>query len=229
MLLLFILSFMEIKYYVILGVISGLAIVLRNRNEKDAENISKKKAVREKSRTLLLAFQKSSDFNHPISKSIVKLLEYYHVHDNVNDTLTEYQIDRIEKRLNLKLPKSYKIFLKYFGDGGDWIFCQYIDSIEKGGYLKEFDTFNQLDEDLFLEDKKIKKTSLLSLMCEDSNGGAWCWLTHENGKDNEWPLAYYKDGRLHYKVKNFTEWLKVTASNREVIREYDIEEKLGLG
>jgi len=220
---------MELKYYIILGIVSALVVVFRIRNEKETKDILKKKAVREKSKKLLLKFQNSSDFNHPISKSIVKLLENYHIHQNVNDTLNDEKIIKIENRLQIKLPKSYKIFLKYFGDGGDWIFCQYIDSINRGGYLKEFDTFNQLDDYLFLENEKIKKSSLLSLMIEDSNGGKWVWLTNEIKKDNEYPLAYFIGNKLHYKVKNFTEWLSVAASDEEVIRRYDVEEKLGLG
>lgn len=220
---------MEVKYYIIIGIISALVIVLRNRNENEAKIIEEKKAVREKSRKMLQDFQNSPDFNHHISKSIVKLLDNYHVHDNVNNTLTEKQISNIEERLKRKLPKSYKIFLKYFGDGGDWIFCQYIDSIERGGYFKEFDTHNQLDDYIFLGSEKIKTTSLLSLMSGDSNGGAWVWLADEVKKDNEYPLAYYMSGKLHYKIESFAEWLEVAASDEEVIRRYDVEEKLGLG
>jgi hypothetical protein len=220
---------MEVKYYIIIGLISAAVIFLRSRNEKEAANIEEKKAVREKARRMLQEFQNSPDFNHPISKSVVKLIENYHVHDNVNNTLTEKQIYNIEERLKLKLPKSYKIFLRYFGDGGDWIFCQYIDRIERGGYLKEFDTHNQLDDYIFLGSEKIKITSILALMTEDSNGGAWVWLTDKVKKDNEYPLAYYICGKLHYKVDSFAEWLEVAASNEEVIRRYDVEEKLGLG
>ena len=66
-------------------------------------------------------------------------------------------------------------------------------------------------------------------MTEDSNGGAWCWLTSEK-KENEWALAYYINQKLHFKVENFTEWLNLLTKNGyEVIRELDTEDELGLG
>ena len=220
---------MEIKYYIILGIFSATVAILRNNNRIDSEKIEKKKAVRSKAKSLLSKFRSSTDYNHPISKSIIKLLENYHYHDNVRKTLIDEEIKIIEEKLNLKLPKSYKLFLKYFGDGGDWVFVQNIDSIQNGGFYKEYDYHNTLKEYVYLEEEKVITESLLSLMTEDSNGGAWCWLTHEEKKDNEWSLVYYIDGCLHYKVKNFTEWLEVVAFEKEVIREYDVEEKLGLG
>ncbi|KAF9659192.1 SMI1/KNR4 family protein [Tenacibaculum sp. Mcav3-52] len=220
---------MEIKYFIILGIFSAAVAILRKNNRIDSGKIEKKKAVRSKAKSLLDKFRNSTDYNHPISKSIVRLLENYHYHENVGKTLTDEEIKMIEEKLNLKLPKSYKLFLKYFGDGGDWVFVQNIDSIQNGGFYKEYDYNKTLNEFVYLGEEKIMTESLLSLMIGDSNGGAWCWLTHEERKDNEWSLAYYMDGCLHYKVKNFTEWLEVAASDREVIREYDIEEKLGLG
>lgn len=36
---------MEVKYYIIIGIISALVIVLRNRNEKEAKNIEEKKQL----------------------------------------------------------------------------------------------------------------------------------------------------------------------------------------
>ena len=81
-------------------------------------------------------------------------------------------------------------------------------------------------------EKEILANTLLCLMTEDSNGGAWFWLTSEASKNGEWPLAYYSlsDKKLHYKVKNFTEWLKILTKNEnEVIRGLDVDEKLGLG
>ncbi len=81
-------------------------------------------------------------------------------------------------------------------------------------------------------EKQIKVDSLLCLMTEDSNGGAWCWLTSEGKDDGEWALAYYSlhDRKLYYKVKDFTEWLRLLVMSKgEVIRELDNENKLGLG
>lgn len=220
---------MEIKYFIILALFSAAVAFLKNNNKIESEKIEKKKAIREKAKNLLERFKTSTDYNHPIANSIEKLLKYYHYHENVGNTLTDNEITQLENKLNLKLPRSYKLFLKYFGDGGDWVFVQNIDSIQKGGFYKAYDYHNTLNEYVCLGEDKVMTKSLLSLMAEDSNGGAWCWLTHEEKKDNEWSLAYYFNGKLHYKVNNFTEWLEVAASDKEVIREYDVEEKLGLG
>ena len=221
---------MELKYYIILGVISSLIVILRKKNLADSKNIEKRKAVREKSRKMLIRLNESRDVNHPISKYILKLLENFHAHEKISKTLLEEEIKAIEGNLNLTLPKSYKIFLKYFGDGGNWVFAQSIDSIQKGRFFFEHDFHQQINEYIYLETEKIKTSSLLSLMVEDSNGGAWCWLTHNNEKENEWPLVYYLNNKLYYKVENFTEWMKILVETEgEVIRFLDTEEKLGLG
>ena len=83
-------------------------------------------------------FKNSLDFKHPISNSIVNLLENMDVHDRVGEKLNEEEIKSIEKKINFKLPESYKIFLKYFGDGGYWIFSQAIDSIQNYSFLKDY-------------------------------------------------------------------------------------------
>ena len=69
-------------------------------------------------------------------------------------------------------------------------------------------------------------------MTEDSNGGAWCWITTENNENGEWSLAYFNidDKKFYYKVSNFIEWLEIaTTCKEEVIRELDVEEILRLG
>ena len=89
-----------------------------------------------------------------------------------------------------------------------------------------------MNEKIELDKREIKVDSLLCLMSEDSNGGAWCWLTSEETKDGEWPLAYYSlsDKKLHYKVQNFAQRLKILINSKgEVIRELDLDYKLGLG
>ena len=73
---------------------------------------------------------------------------------------------------------------------------------------------------------------MLCLMTEDSNGGAWCWITTEDKENGEWSLAYYNinDEKFYYKVSSFIEWLEIaTTCKEEVIRELDVEEILGLG
>lgn len=68
-------------------------------------------------------------------------------------------------------------------------------------------------------------------MTEDSNGGAWCWLTSESDEDGELALAYYDPFKeeLFYKVPNFTNWLEILVREKqEIIRILDVDEVLGL-
>ncbi|WP_431167726.1 SMI1/KNR4 family protein [Tenacibaculum halocynthiae] len=152
-------------------------------------------------------------------------------HQEIGPKLTDNEIQEIERKIGLNLPESYKIFLKEFGNGAYWIYFNSLDDIKHFSYLKEYQ--KELGNTIELVgEKEIKVNTLLSLMAEDSNGGSWVWLTSENSGSGEWPLAYYSlnDKKLHYKVKNFTEWLRLlTKCKSEVIRELDIDNKLGLG
>lgn len=214
--------------FIILGIFSFAVSLLVNKNKKKSDETRKRMLEKVKQAKNVEFFKNSLDFQHPISSAIVNLLIHFKEHTLVRKKLNDEEIKLIEKKLQLKLPASYKIFLKCFGDGGYWVFSQEIDSIQNYSYLKDYN--QSLEQTLQLEGQTIPVDSLLCLMAEDSNGGAWCWLTSEEKKDNEWALAYYIDQKLHYKVKNFTEWLKLlTKEGSEVIRELDIEEELGLG
>jgi hypothetical protein len=213
---------------IVLGIISFGVSLIAGKNKKKSDETRKKMLKKVDQAKNIERFKSSSDSKHPISNSIINLLENFDVHFKVGEKLNEEEIQAIETILHLKLPGSYKIFLKYFGDGGPWIFSQGIDNIRNYSYLKDYN--KSLKQTIQLEEQTINVDSLLCLMTEDSNGGAWCWLTLEQRKDNEWALAYYRDQKLYYKVENFTEWLKLlTKEGAEVIRELDTEEELGLG
>ncbi len=163
---------------------------------------------------------------------IKKLLEDRDKHEKVGPKLKNHEIEKIEQEINLILPNSYKTFLKEFGDGAYWVYAQAIDTISTKPYwLNSFR--KELGTKIKLEGtKEIKVETLLCLMTEDANGGAWCWLTEEECLNGEWSLAYYSrsDNQLHYKVENFTKWLKILLDSKyEVIAELDVEDKLGLG
>lgn len=203
---------------------------LHLENNKKSDIIKKKMQERVKIAERIKAINKSSYNKHKISRLLITMLEEFQLHDDVQPTITETELTEIEKQINLTLPLSYKLFLKYFGDGGTWIYANSIDSIRNRSWLSDYR--NELNEKIELDKREIKVDSLLCLMSEDSNGGAWCWLTSEETKDGEWPLAYYSlsDKKLHYKVQNFAQWLKILINSKgEVIRELDLDYKLGLG
>lgn len=216
--------------FILLGIISFSVSLLIKKNRKRSDEIRKRMLDKVSQVKDIETFKSSSDYKSLISNSIITLLEDFDVHQQVAKKMNNQEIQLVEKKLNLNLPNSYKIFLKYFGDGAYWIYFQTIDQIQNYSWLKDYR--DNLGETLQLNKETIDVDSLLCLMSEDSNGGAWCWLTFQQNNDGEWPLAYYSisDKKLHYKVKNFTEWLKIlTETKYEVIRELDIDEKLGLG
>ena len=216
--------------FILLGIISFSVSLLIKKNRKRSDEIRKRMLDKVSQVKDIETFKSSSDYKSLISNSIITLLEDFDVHQQVAKKMNNQEIQLIKKKLNLNLPNSYKIFLKYFGDGAYWIYFQTIDQIQNYSWLKDYR--DNLGETLQLNKETIDVDSLLCLMSEDSNGGAWCWLTFQQNNDGEWPLAYYSisDKKLHYKVKNFTEWLKIlTETKYEVIRELDIDEKLGLG
>ena len=213
---------------IILGIISFGVSLLVKKNKNEASETRKRMLKKVEHVKNIEKFKNSSDFKHPISNAIINLLENFDVHDKVGKKLNDEEIKSIENKLQLKLPASYKIFLKYFGDGGYWVFSQGIDTIQNYSYLRDYN--QSLEETIQLEEQTLPVDSLLCLMTEDSNGGAWCWLTSEEKKENEWALAYYINQKLHFKVENFTEWLNLLTKNGyEVIRELDTEDELGLG
>ncbi|WP_233269856.1 SMI1/KNR4 family protein [Polaribacter sp. L3A8] len=215
--------------FIALGIVSFGVSLLVKKN-KDQSNTTRKRMLAKVNQAKNIEkFRNSKDFQHPISSAIFNLLENFDVHDGVGKKLNDEEIKAIENKLQLDLPTSYKIFLKHFGDGGNWVFSQYIDSIQNFSWLSNYR--NDFSETIELDGGKLLKVnSLLCLMTEDSNGGAWCWLTSEKDTNGEWELAYYMDNKLHYKVLNFTEWLNIlTKEGVEVIRELDLEETLGLG
>jgi len=158
------------------------------------------------------------------------------MHKDIVSTVSDKQIEITENELGIKLPASYKYFLKEFGNGAYWLYHvdQPINGVDKeygeihwlGKHRRYIDDGDEIPSDGF---GTFKTNSLLCLITENSNGGAWCWLT--NKENGEWPLAYYNMGdKLYYKIPNFVEWLKIaTKCKEEVIRELDTEYRLGLG
>jgi len=157
-------------------------------------------------------------------------------HENIEQCVSDEQITLAEIALGIKLPNSYKYFLKEFGNGAAALYHidQPINGIDKKyGKIHRLGEYRpylsiQIESDGF---GTFDTKSLLCLMSENSNGGAWCWLTTENNNSGEWSLAYYNDDKkLYYRISNFMEWLGIASSCKgEVIRELDKNDSLGLG
>ncbi len=240
---------MSLLLYGIVGFASLGIAYLHYKNQKEAEEIKKEmrrkrfmvekeknerilKEKLEKRKLYNIQKLKENKYNkYPISSIIIELLEDSDAHTEIEEILNEKEIKEIECKLGFLLPTSYKIFLRHFGDGGAWVYANSIDHIKNYSFLKDYrKSLNATIE--LVEHEQVQVDSLLCLMSEDSNGGAWVWLTEEEKEDNEWSLAYYSSQhkKLFYKVENFTEWLHVLVkSKNEVITELDKNYQLGLG
>jgi len=155
------------------------------------------------------------------------------LHKDVEKTVTDVEIKEAELKLGVQLPPSYKQFLKEFGNGAYWLYHvdQSVNGVHQIHWFSEYRNYvpDTVHTDGF---GSFESNTLLCLMTEDSNGGAWCWITTEDKENGEWSLAYYNinDEKFYYKVSNFIEWLEIaTTCKEEVIRELDVEEILGLG
>lgn len=122
------------------------------------------------------------------------------LHIDVAKTVTDAQIKEAELKLGVQLPPSYKTFMKEFGNGANelYIVDQPVNGVHEIHWFSEYRNFvsDTVHTDGF---GSFAANSLLCLMTEDSNGGAWCWITTEDNENGEWSLAY-----LILTTKNFT-------------------------
>ncbi len=240
---------MSLILYGIVGFVSLGIAYLHHKNQQESRDIKnemrRKQFVLERERRERILqeklekrksynIQKLKDYQcskYPVSTIIIELLEDSNHHIEIEEVLSDQEIKEIEDKLGFLLPTSYKIFLKYFGDRGAWVYMNSIDHIKNYSFLKDYrKSLNTTIE--LVDHMQIQVDSLLCLMTEDSNGGAWVWLTEEEKENNEWGLAYYssKHKKLFYKVENFTEWLNILVKSKgEVITELDENYQLGLG
>ncbi|CAM1340360.1 putative Cell wall assembly/cell proliferation coordinating protein, KNR4 [Tenacibaculum amylolyticum] len=148
---------------------------------------------------------------------IIALTDDHSLHKNIGPKLLKSDIENIEGNLQVTFPSSYKLFLQYFGDGGEHIYGTPIHSSKKLVLLSDHQ--KDLGSTVQFENGTTVPTKdLLCLVTNDKNGGAWCWLMNENTDTGEWPLVYFnsKEQKLQYKVDNFTEWLKILVAHKTV-------------
>ncbi|MFK8058198.1 MAG: SMI1/KNR4 family protein [Saprospiraceae bacterium] len=180
---------------------------------------------------------KMSNTETQMEELIKTLIQDSKQHNEIGIKLTDAEILEAEKALGKPLPESYKLFLKRFGNGANWLYTvdQPINGVNmEYGKIHWLGKYRDYLEDETKSDGfgTFKTNTLLCLMSENSNGGAWVWLTSETSKSGEWPIAYHdmNDKKLYFKVDNFTEWIRLmTECKGEVIRVLNKGDKLILG
>jgi hypothetical protein len=172
----------------------------------------------------------SAILNMNIHELIARLQSDSAKHEKVGPRLAPEQVQEFEKLSGFKIPPSFAIFLQEFGDGAHWLYqCQPLDSTDSPSWFQDWHE-NAPDMIPVHDSSTVPKSSLFCLMTEDSNGGAWCWLTSAQDLDGEFPLAYYSGEQLNFRINTFTDWLELLVENKiEVIRALDVDNRLGLG
>lgn len=156
---------------------------------------------------------------------------------------TEADLQLTESAIGVRLPESYRTFVKEFSNGAYLYMIQEVSSVGQGnpqiapiqGVAPR--TPEEVGETLipYRDGGAVHPQHLIPFSL-DGNGNAWCFVTDSESKDDI-PVAYmdYNGGKLYAKLASFEEWLSIliTGEPDEVIRkvcdESIITEELCLG
>ncbi|MCH2033573.1 MAG: SMI1/KNR4 family protein [Tenacibaculum sp.] len=190
-------------------------IYLKNTDVSSSvdRNVSDKMLIKN-AKKQIDSIKHSSFIEDTTMELIINLADDYSKHKNIGTKLTEESIQNFEKKINLTLPESYKLFLTYFGDGGEMIYDTSILSTKKTKFIK--DQYNNLPEELQTSEGTVSTNSLLALTKNKKGKGAWYWVTNDLNENNEWPLVFIdtENNTIGYSVKEFSEWLQLLVKSK---------------
>lgn len=207
------------SYFTLLIALLGIGFFIKInhiKSQKTNSKIAERKAIATKARQTIDSIQQASQTEIETMDLIIELADDHDQHKKVGKKLSDQKINEIENKIGLSLPDSYKMFLKYFGDGTEQIYNdpeKSIGKITRSYWLT--DHKKNIGDKIETTGKiYIDSSSLLCLPTENSKDGTWCLITSK--EEDDWSLAYYNhnDQKLHHKVPNFTEWLKMIVSDR---------------
>ena len=95
---------------IVLGIISLGVSLLTNKNKKKSNETRKRMLKKVDQAKNIERFKNSLDFKHPISNSIINLLENMDVHDGVGEKLNEEEKNLSKKKSIL----NYQNLIKFF-------------------------------------------------------------------------------------------------------------------
>lgn len=190
-------------------------IYLKNTDVSSSvdRNVSDKMLIKN-AKKQIDSIKQSSFIEDTTMELIINLADDYSKHKNIGTKLTEESIQNFEKKINLTLPKSYKLFLTYFGDGGEMIYDTSILSTKKTKFIK--DQYNDLPDELHTSEGTVSTNALLALTKNKKGKGAWYWVTNDLNENNEWPLVFIdtENNTIGYSVKEFSEWLQLLVKSK---------------
>ncbi len=190
-------------------------IYLKNTDVSSSvdRNVSDKMLIKN-AKKQIDSIKHSSFIEDTTMELIINLADDYSKHKNIGTKLTEVSIQNFEKKINLTLPESYKLFLTYFGDGGEMIYDTSILSTKKTKFIK--DQYNDLPDELQTSEGTVSTNALLALTKNKKGKGAWYWVTNDLNENNEWPLVFIdtENNTIGYSVKEFSEWLQLLVKSK---------------
>ncbi|TCP24379.1 SUKH superfamily protein [Tenacibaculum skagerrakense] len=205
-------------------------VYLKNKDaSKSIEHNVSDKTLIKNAKQQIDSIKQSSFVEDTMMELIISLADDYDKHKNVGTKLSDIEIEKIEEKLNLTFPESYKLFLKYFGDGADLVYNVKVMKTSEATYITN--QFKDLSEELSTEDETIQSSSLLSLTNKNNNEIAWYWVVDQSLDNNEWGLACFnsKNLSIEYTVENFTKWLEfLVKSKNNVVTELQNLENAGV-
>lgn len=220
----------NLKTYILSALLLFFLVVLffdiRSRMISNAvkREISEKQHLVRKAKDTINSIKFSSEKEQRTMDLIVQLTDDFTSHKKIGSKLTPEEIIHIEDSLNLKLPKSYKLFLQYFGNGSKSIYGIALDNVKNCSFSTNI---QNLGDSIQIAYGDSVDTNSLFCLAKDTKGGTWHWITSETSKNGEWPLVYLnpEDNKLYYKINDFIEWLNMLATHKyELINELKKEQ-----
>lgn len=204
-------------------------IYLKNKDTSKSlqHNVSDKVLIK-KAKQQIDSIKQSSFVEDTMMELIINLADDHSKHKNVGTKLSDEDIIKLEQRLNLTLPESYKLFLKYFGDGAKLVYNTSVLSSKKIDYLSNLQ--KDVKEELASDISNYKSDSLLSLTKNSKDGISWYWVVDETKTDNEWSLVCFnsKTQSIDYEVESFTKWVELLVDSKNSVIT-TLQDKINMG
>lgn len=178
-------------------------------------------------------------------KDVIKTIQADSACHELYDAADEHEIGMTENALKVKLPESFRCFLKNVSNGAYLYMTQEVSAVGRGNQqiapIQTLDVKKLIYKDDVEEWVPIRGGGRVRLhqlipFSLDSNGNAWCFIAEDSIRGNEYRVAYLDchNPKLYGLMGHFTAWLQTLMEGKmEVIRYiYDddvIVEELELG
>ncbi len=190
-------------------------LYLKNKDtSKGVEDNVSDKMLFKKAKQQIDSIKQASMIEDTMMDLVIELTDDHSKHKNIGPKLSDIQIKNAENKLSFELPDSYKLFLKYFGDGAELVYQTSISDVKN--FTPLISKYKDIDSEIELDEITINTGALVSLTQNNKQDGDWYWITNEANKDGELPLIYYnpKNKTFSNLIDNFPEWLSILVKSK---------------